>query len=141
MIDLNKLYNRDVNYIDISGEYELPEEYIVDSRIKKIDKVIVDGNIKLQADEEEDVLYVKCQINTNVTLEDSISLKDINYKIDTEYDDYLEENYMNNENRLDIFAFLWENIELEIPIRYTEEENLNNYSGKNWKLISEDELD
>ena len=48
---------------------------------------------------------------------------------------------MNNENRLDIFAFLWENIELEIPIRYTEEENLNNYSGKNWKLISEDELD
>ena len=141
MIDLNKLYNRDVNYIDISGEYELPEEYIVDSRIKKIDKVIVDGNIKLQADEEEDVLYVKCQINTNVTLEDSISLKDINYTIDTEYDDYLEENYMNNENRLDIFAFLWENIELEIPIRYTEEENLNNYSGKNWKLISEDELD
>ena len=76
MIDLNKLYNRDINSIDISGEYELPEEYVVDERIKSIDKVIVDGNVKLLASEDgEDSIYVNCNINTNVVLEDSYSLK------------------------------------------------------------------
>ena len=138
MIDLNKLYNRDLDYIDISGEYELPKEYIVDDRIKDIDKIIVDGNIKLYDSEEEDSIYIKCNINTSVVLEDSYSLKPINYKIDVEYDDYLEENLKNNENRLDIFAFLWENIELEIPIKYTEETDLSKFSGKDWKIISED---
>lgn len=139
MIDLNKLYNRDINSIDISGEYELPEEYVVDERIKSIDKVIVDGNVKLLASEDgEDSIYVNCNINTNVVLEDSYSLKPVNYKIEVEYDDYLEENFKNNENKLDIFAFLWENIELEIPIKYTEEEDLSKYSGKDWKIISED---
>ena len=138
MIDLNKLYNRDLDYIDISGEYELPKEYIVDDRIKDIDKILVDGNIKLYDSEEEDSIYIKCNINTTVVLEDSYSLKPINYKIDVEYDDYLEENLKNNENRLDIFAFLWENIELEIPIKYTEETDLSKFSGKDWKVISED---
>ena len=44
------------------------------------------------------------------------------YEFNIEYDDYLEEIYQNNQNKLDIFAFLWENIELEVPIRYTESE-------------------
>ena len=139
MIDLNKLYNRDINSIDISGEYELPEEYIVDERIKSIDKINVNGDVKLLASEDdEDSIYIKCSIITSVVLEDSYSLKPVDYKIDVEYDDYLEENFKNNENKLDIFAFLWENIELEIPIKYTEEKDLSKYSGKDWKVISED---
>ena len=141
MIDLNKLYNCDVERLDISGKYNIPEEYITDERIKKIDEVIVDGYIKLQLEEDEEVIYVECNINTIVTLEDSISLKPIEYEINIKYDDYLDENYKNNENKLDIFALLWENIELEIPIKYTEEKDLTKFSGENWKLISEDELD
>jgi len=139
MIDLNRLYNRDMEFIDISGIYELPSEYIVDNRIKSIDKINLTGTIKLMTiDEFEDSTYINCKIKTNVSLEDSYSLKQVNYKIDIDYDDYLEEKYKNNENRLDIFAFLWENIELEIPIKYTEEKDLSKYSGKDWKLISED---
>ncbi|MBQ6477100.1 MAG: hypothetical protein IJI43_01505 [Bacilli bacterium] len=141
MIDLNRLYNRDVERLDISGEYVLPEEYITDTRIKSIDKINVEGNIKLILEENEESIYIDASIKTNVTLEDSISLKPINYEINIKYDDYLDENYKNNENKLDIFAFLWENIELEIPIRYTREEDLTKFSGNNWKLISEDELD
>ena len=141
MIDLNKLYNRDVERLDISGKYNIPEEYITDERIKKIDEVTIEGYIKLQLEEDEEVIYVECNINTIVTLEDSISLKPIEYEINIKYDDYLDENYKNNENKLDIFAFLWENIELEIPIKYTEEKDLTKFSGENWKLISEDELD
>ena len=141
MIDLNRLYNRDVERLDISGEYVLPEEYITDTRIKSMDKINVEGNIKLILEEDEESIYIDASIKTNVTLEDSISLKPINYEINIKYDDYLDENYKNNENKLDIFAFLWENIELEIPIRYTREEDLTKFSGDNWKLISEDELD
>ena len=58
-------------------------------------------------------------------IEDSLTLDIVPYEFNIEYDDYLEEIYQNNQNKLDIFPFLWENIELEVPIRYTLKENEN----------------
>jgi uncharacterized metal-binding protein YceD (DUF177 family) len=74
-------------------------------------------------------------------LEDSISLKEIPYDFSIDYDDYLEENLKNNENRLDIFPFLWENIELEVPIKYTKEKDLEKFHGNNWRVVSEEEIE
>ena len=68
---------------------------------------------------------------------DSISLDLIDYDFSIEYDDFLEENFKNNENSLDIFEFLWENIELEVPIKFTKVENYDKFSNKDWKLIDE----
>lgn len=124
MIDLNILYNTDQESIIIDDTYELPKEYIVDDRIKSLSKIKVNGEITLVKDEDlEDKVYINAKIEGTMNIEDSITLKIIPYKFNIEYDDYVEEIYQNNQNKLDIFAFLWENIELEVPIRYTLEEN------------------
>ena len=124
MIDLNILYNTDQESIIIDDTYELPKEYIVDDRIKSLSKIKVNGEISLVKDEDlEDKVYINAKIEGTMNIEDSITLKIIPYKFNIEYDDYVEEIYQNNQNKLDIFAFLWENIELEVPIRYTLEEN------------------
>ena len=74
-------------------------------------------------------------------INDSISLEEINYPYSIEYDDYLEDNCKKNENILDIFQFLWENIVLEVPLQFTKVSDLSKYHGDGWKLISEDDLE
>ena len=126
MIDLNPLYNSDIDSIEIDNTYELPKDLIIDDRIKDLSKIKVIGSISLIKDYElEEKVYIKCEITGKMMIEDSLTLDIVPYKFDIEYDDYLEEIYQNNQNKLDIFPFLWENIELEVPIRYTLKENEN----------------
>ena len=126
MIDLNPLYNSDIDSIEIDNTYELPKELIIDDRIKDLSKIKVIGIITLIKDYElEEKVYIKCEITGKMMIEDSLTLDIVPYKFNIEYDDYLEEIYQNNQNKLDIFPFLWENIELEVPIRYTLKENEN----------------
>ena len=124
MIDLNPLYNSDIDSIEIDNTYELPKDLIIDDRIKDLSKIKVIGSISLIKDYElEEKVYIKCEITGKMMIEDSLTLDIVPYEFNIEYDDYLEEIYQNNQNKLDIFPFLWENIELEVPIRYTLEEN------------------
>ncbi len=141
MIGLNKLYDRNIDKIELNEEYTIPQELNTDQRIKSLTPVKVKGYIKLVQDEDlSEQIYIKCNISGSMTLEDSISLEEIPYNFSIDYDDYLEENLKNNENRLDIFPFLWENIELEVPIKYTKEENLEKFHGNNWRVVSEEDL-
>lgn len=135
-IDLTLLHSNTINEIDISNTYNIPKEYIYDEQVIAADNIEVEGKIYLK--EQED--YIECNIKGEITIEDSISLKPIKYKIDTKYDDFVEENFKKNENTLDIFRFLWENIELEIPLQFTRVEDLSKFHGDGWKLISEEEL-
>lgn len=142
MIDLNKLYDRNIDKLELNEEYTIPQELITDKRIKTLTPVKLKGYIRLVEDDDlDEQIYINCNITGSMTLEDSISLKEIPYDFSIDYDDYLDENYKNNENRLDIFPFLWENIELEVPIKYTKEENLEQFHGDNWRVVSEDELE
>lgn len=126
MIDLNPLYNSDIDSIEIDNTYELPKDLIIDDRIKDLSKIKVIGSISLIKDYElEEKVYIKCEITGKMMIEDSLTLDIVPYEFNIEYDDYLEEIYQNNQNKLDIFPFLWENIELEVPIRYTLKENEN----------------
>ncbi|MGN1000380.1 MAG: hypothetical protein ACI4OG_00390, partial [Bacilli bacterium] len=43
-------------------------------------------------------------------------------------------------NTIDILDILWQNIVLEIPLKYTLVEDLSKYQGDGWKVISEDEI-
>ena len=142
MIDLNKLYDRNIDKLDLDEEFTIPKELVTDTRIKSLNPVKVKGYIRLVEDEDlEEQIYINCIINGSMTLEDSISLKEIPYDFSIEYDDYLDENYKNNENRLDIFPFLWENIELEVPIKYTKEKDLEKFHGNNWRVVSKEEIE
>ncbi|MBQ3307288.1 MAG: hypothetical protein IJG68_03735 [Bacilli bacterium] len=132
-IDLSSLYSHTLEEIDISGDYNLPEEYYENSDIIRIEKLHVDGIIK-----EDD--HINAKIEGVLILPDSISLEEVEYPFCIEYDDKIEENCKKGENILDIFQFLWENIVLEVPLQFTRVDDLSKFHGDGWKLISEDEL-
>lgn len=136
-IDLSLLHSRSKDSIDISGNYSLPKEYFSTYKeIIEISNINVTGNITIDSEEDD---YIKALINGDMFLEDSISLDPIKYSFSIEYDDKLEQNCKNNENTLDIFSFLWENIVLEVPLQYTKVSDLSKFHGDGWKLISEEE--
>ena len=137
MIDLSLLHSNTIDKIEINEEYELDKSYYENTDIKSLDKIKVKGIITKKDDEED---YINCTITSSMVISDSISLEDIKYPFEVEYDDYLDKNYLKNENLLDIYEFLWENIVLEIPLHFTEVEDLSKFQGDGWKLISEDEL-
>ena len=142
-IDLSLLHSKTKEEIDITNTYTIPKEYyestIVEKaeNIKVTDKVYMNSSI-YDADEEED--YIKAKIEGDIILTDSISLEPVSYPISIDFDDILEQNCKKDENTLDIFQFLWENIVLEIPLQFTKVKDLSKFHGDGWKLVSEDEL-
>lgn len=143
MIDLTLLKNSTEDEIDITNTYDIPKEYYENTDVLEIKPVKVTGRIieKESIDDYEvKEEYIEAKIETTVVIEDSISLEHINYPISTEYNDFVEENYKKSENLLDIFTFLCENIVLEVPLHYTEVEDLKKFSGDGWRLVNEDEL-
>lgn len=136
-IDLKLLHSNATDEIDITGEYLIPKEYYENSEVIKINSVKVNGNI-IRDEELDDT--VKCTIEGSMIIPDSISLEEIEYPFNLEFNDKLEEIYKKDENTLDIFSFLWENIVLEVPLQFTKVDDLSKFHGDGWRLISEDEL-
>lgn len=136
-IDLGPLYRRSVLSLDISGNYNIPNSYYENSDVIRLDNVSVDGVIDL---DEDDNLHINCHIKGELIIPDSISLEEVNYPYEIEYDDIIEENCKNHENVLDIFQFLWENIVLEVPLQFTKVKDLSKFHGDGWKLVSEEDI-
>ena len=134
-IDLTPLHRNIVNDIDISNKYTIPKEYIYEESVLEVKDINVNGKISLRDDED----YIECTINGKILIEDSISLEPIDYDINIEYDDYIDDIYKKNENTLDIFLFLWENIVLEVPLQFTKVEDLSKFHGDGWRLICEED--
>lgn len=142
-IDLTPLHSHTIDKIEITNTYNIPEEYYQNMGVKKLDNVKVDGYIYLSPSEEDaevEVDSINCKIEGTMTIEDSISLEPIEYPFSIEYDDEIDENCKKNENTLDIFSFLWENIVLEVPLRFTKVTDFSKFRGDGWKLVSENEL-
>lgn len=141
-IDLHPLHHHFQDKISISGEYLIEPSYYENSEVLSIDPVIVDGDICQKENEDghlED--YIQCTVKGVLYLSDSISLEKIKYPFLIKIDDFIEENAYFNQNVLDIFEFLWENILLEVPLHYTEVEDFKDFQGDGWKLIHEDEIE
>ena len=141
-IDLHPLHHHFQDKISINGEYLIDSSYYKNSEILSIDPVIVEGDI-LQKENDDGQLedYISCSIKGFIYIEDSVSLEKIKYPIFIEFDDFIEENAYFNQNVLDIFEFLWENILLEVPLHYTEVKDFDSFQGDGWKLIHEDEVE
>lgn len=132
--------NIDLNFSNSYNIHEvvnIPTSYFENTKVKKLDNISVDGKLYYDS---EDNLYVNLDISGIMMLEDDISLEEIEYPFQIEYDDILEENLKNSQNILDLFEFLWENIVLEVPLKFTKVTNLSEFHGDGWKLVSEDEL-
>ena len=140
-IDLSLLHSNTVEDIDISGTYELDKSYYENTDIKDLSKIKLNGKVIRKENEDYELDdYIECTITGEMIIPDSITLNDVNYPFTIEYDDFIGENDLKNENMLDILAFLWENIVLEIPLQFTLEEDYSKFQGDGWRLISEEEL-
>lgn len=120
----------------INQKVDIPKTYYKDSEVKDIKDLYVDGKFYYDSD---DTIRAIFDIKGNMIIEDSISLDDVSYPFSIKYDDILEESYKNDENKLDLFEFLWENIVLEVPLKFTKVDNLSEFQGNGWKLISEED--
>ena len=137
-IDLSLLHSNTVDKIDISGNYTIPLEYFKDSSVVGLDDVIVRGSVTRREDEDGELEdYIECAIDGVMKIPDSISLEVCDYKYSIFYDDILEENCKKNENTLDIFQFLWENIVLEVPIVVSKDNEVKTKKGEFWEVRDE----
>jgi len=71
---------------------------------------------------------------------DSVTLEEIPYEFDFIIDDVVDETCINEQNMLDIMELLWENIVLEVPIRYTKSD-AEDLKGDNWEVLSDNKED
>lgn len=133
-MDLAKVTNLELD-TDITFDSNLYKN----DQIKRIDSAHVKGYIHLN---EVDILEIHLELKGNMILSDSVTLEDICYPyiihIEEEYsinDPYFEEYYKKNQNILDIMAILWENIVLEVPIRFTKTNDAL-LSGNGWRMGS-----
>ena len=142
-IDLSLLHSKTKEEIDITNTYTIPKEYYESTIVEKAENIKVTGKVYMNssiddADEEED--YIKAKIEGDIILTDSISLEPVSYPISIDFDDILEQNCKKDENTLDIFQFLWENIVLEVPIRITKSTGVSLH-GDGWQLNEDENKD
>jgi len=132
-IDLNKLNYQEK--IEINQNVIFPLECYQNSQIKNLKDVFVKGYIYLDALDD-----YACNLTVfgQMTLLDSVTLENVDLPFEFEISEKLDESLKNNQNSLDIIELLWQNIVLEVPIRYTKSD-AQNLSGDNWKVCKENE--
>ena len=132
-VNLEEINSNVKEELIVEEEVKIEDTFLNDTSIKKLD------NVKLKAvifRNSADETILSGTLSGNMHLEDSISLEDIVYPFSIELEEILE----NEANTIDILPILWQNIVLEVPLRYTNVSDLSNYSGDGWKLISEEEV-
>lgn len=140
-IDLSLLHSNTVEVIDINNSYELTKDYYENTDIRELSSINIVGQITRKENENNELNdYIECTIKGEMLIPDSITLDTVTYPFTIEYSDFIDENSLKNENMLDILAFLWENIVLEIPLQFTKEVDYSKFQGNGWRLISEEEL-
>lgn len=130
-IDLN--FNKE--YL-INDTIIIPKSYYENSGVLDIKNLQVNGRFYYDSENE---LWGDFDIDGILIIKDSISDEDVEYPISIKYNDILDETLKKDENTLDLFEFLWENIVLEIPLKFTKVMDLSEFHGDGWKLISEED--
>ena len=134
-IDLGKLYSNIVKEILIDENFSYDESYLKNTEMKKLQDIKVKGKLKM---DEIDDLMIDIHVNGEMILLDSISLEEVEYPFSFHITNNLDEKKEKNENILDIYELIWENIVLEIPLKFTKVNDLSKFHGDGWQLIDED---
>ncbi len=131
--------NIDLNFSKeylINDTIIIPKSYYENSGVLDIKNLQVNGRFYYDSENE---LWGDFDIAGILIIKDSISDEDVEYPISIKYNDILDETLKKDENTLDLFEFLWENIVLEIPLKFTKVMDLSEFHGDGWKLISEED--
>ena len=135
-MDIAKLLNGEETVLLIDDVLEIPKTYYDNTEIVKLDKVKVKGKLTYDA---SDILILEAKVEGVMLLPDAVTLEPVSYHFSFEISENVYEKLEKDKFSLDIIAILWENIVLEIPIRYSEVTNYDNLKGDGWRVISEDE--
>lgn len=134
------LFNLIVNNktINIDSDIIIPDEYLIDSGIRRLDNIHFKGNIKRLVD---DTYLLGGLLSGMMVLSDDITLEDFEYNFTSEIEENIEETSINLQKTLDITDILWQNIVIEVPSKVVNDKNKNiKLEGNGWRLISEDDL-
>ena len=127
--------------IIINQDIEFDESFYKNTVIKGVKNVHVKGRIYYSSTREVifdgsifgEMLLIDDYTSEIVPYEFSSEINEILYE-----DTNLDENLRSNEqNSLDLKQVLWQNIVLEVPLKYSKSEKLNNTSGEGWELRGE----
>lgn len=137
LIELDELFSHTKDKISIKKDIIFDHTYLENTDISSLENVHFDGEICESSDTS---IHLKGILKGTMIIEDAISLENVDYDFSCEIDENLDEFLKNNQNSIDILEVLWQNIVLEIPLKYTKVEDLSKYQGDGWKVISEDEV-
>ncbi len=139
-IDLTRLNNNIDDEVVIEQNLEFTKEQIANTDLLALENVNVKGIIT-----KGDIDY---NLNLNITglmiLKCSVTLEPVNYPFNITISGKLEEiieeilgKVKKNENSIDIFPIIWENILVEIPYKVVSEKAEDfKAEGEGWKLIT-----
>lgn len=136
-MNIKELLDGSINSIDIDEEFTIPKEIYANTEIIDLEEVKVKGNLTYPSD---DNLFLDIECSGTMKLKDSVSLEPVLYPFSFKISENVSEKLENDQFTLDIISILWENIVLEIPIRYSEVTNYDEYKGDGWRVISEDDV-
>ena len=134
-MNIKELLDGSINSIDIDENFTIPKEIYANTEIIDLEEVKVKGNLTYPSD---DNLFLDIECSGAMKLNDSVSLEPVLYPFSFKISENVSELLENDQFTLDIINILWENIVLEIPIRYSEVTNYDEYKGDGWRVISED---
>ncbi len=134
-INLEEINSNIKDEILIEKTIDFDNGLVEKASIKKLENVTFSGRIFKDLDE---TFILKGILKGNMILEDSISLDDVVYPFSIELEENIEENLQNSKNSIDIIPILWQNIVLEVPLRFTKVDDYSSYCGDGWRLVGEE---
>ena len=139
-IDITRLKSGIDSNVLIDLNYSFTKEQLENTSILELNDVKIKGEITNGIED----YHIKLSIKGTMILPCSISLKPTKYPFSIEIDDdlseFLEENLENNQNSIDIFPIIWENILMEIPLKVVNEDLSDvKKEGEGWKFITDKE--
>ena len=134
------LFNLVVNNktINIDSDIIIPNEYLENSGIRRLNNIHFKGNIKKLVD---DTYSLEGVLSGTMILADDITLEDYEYNFTSSIDEKIDETRINFQKTIDITEDLWQNILVEIPLKCVNDKNKDlTLEGDGWRLISEDDV-
>lgn len=139
-VDITRLKSGIDSNVLIDLNYSFTKEQLENTNILELNDVKIKGEITNGIED----YHLKLSIEGTMILPCSISLKPTKYPFSIEIDDdlseFLEKNLENNQNSIDIFPIIWENILMEIPLKVVNEDLSDvKKEGEGWKFITDKE--
>ena len=139
-VDITRLKSGIDSNVVIDLNYSFTKEQLENTNILELNNIKIKGEINNGIED----YHLKLSIEGTMILPCSISLKPTKYPFSIEIDDdlseFLEENIENNQNTIDIFPIIWENILMEIPLKVVNEDLSDvKKEGEGWKFITDKE--